>query len=215
MTTEMVAYHGDPSLKAIVLADVATRRDPTGDYAEYSARWGIPEELVRLKDGIFENLPRDCATAWPERFLSAIAPGADLSGVYAAWSVALMLDSERGNITRCAGFPEAEAAVRTVGELWRDAASESAKYAASESAWGAVDLVSERSAAAESAWSAAASASVSVWSASCSEYAARSAAWSVPESERSAASVAHWCWMADLLIATIEAAPGHHSLSGA
>ena len=106
----MRAYHGDPTLKAAVLAQMADHRaadtlikgvywedgrgcavgclthDPDGGYAQYPVRWGIPEELAQVEAGIFENLPIEDALAWPERFLSAIEPGADLSGVYAEWA---------------------------------------------------------------------------------------------------------------------------------
>ena len=114
-TTETVlAYHGDPALKAAVLAQMADHRaaerlvtgtywdwtvgrgcavgclthDPDGGHAEYPVRWGIPEELAWIEDEIFESLPLEDALAWPERFLAAIEPGADLSGIRAAWVAA-------------------------------------------------------------------------------------------------------------------------------
>jgi len=106
----MRAYHGDPTLKAALLAQMADHRaaerlikgtywdwtigrgcavgclthDPDGGHEEYPVRWGIPEELAWLEDSIFESLPLEDALAWPERFLAAIEPGADLSGVDAA-----------------------------------------------------------------------------------------------------------------------------------
>jgi hypothetical protein len=107
---ELVAYHGNPALKASVLAEMAEHRaadvlvqgvywengrgcavgcltnDPAGGHAQYPVRWGIPEKLAWLEDGIFENLPLEDALVWPERFLAAIEPGADLSGVYAEWA---------------------------------------------------------------------------------------------------------------------------------
>ena len=110
----MRAYHGDPALKATALARMADHRaaerlvtgtywdwtvgrgcavgclthDPDGGHAEYPEMWGIPVELAWLEDGIFETLPLEDALAWPERFLAAIEPGADLSGVHGAWSEA-------------------------------------------------------------------------------------------------------------------------------
>jgi len=117
MTTieTMCAYHGDPALKAAVLAQMADHRaaerlitgtywswtigrgcavgclthDPDGGHEEYPVQWGIPEELAWLEDSIFETLPFEDALVWPERFLAAIEPGADLSGVHAAWSDAV------------------------------------------------------------------------------------------------------------------------------
>ena len=40
---------------------------------------GIPEALARLKDCIFAELPKHQARLWPEAFIAAIPPGADLS----------------------------------------------------------------------------------------------------------------------------------------
>ncbi len=54
----MLAYHNNPDLKTKALAIMA-----------------------RLEDSIFEALPFADAQAWPERFLGAIQPGADLSRV--------------------------------------------------------------------------------------------------------------------------------------
>ena len=108
----MRAYHSDPGLKAAVLAQMADHRaaerlvtgtywdwtigrgcavgclthDPDGGHAQYPVRWGIPEELAWIEDAIFENLSLEDALAWPERFLAAIEPGADLSGVHAVWT---------------------------------------------------------------------------------------------------------------------------------
>jgi len=249
MTTEaMLAYHGDPALKAAVLAQMADHRaaerlvkgtywswtsgrgcavgcltyNPTGGHAEYPERWGIPEKLAWLEDAVFEHLPLDHATAWPLRFLAAIEPGSDLSGIYAAWSAALMLDPERGNITRCAGSLEAESAVRRVAGLWQvrsaepvewstaAGAAESAAESAACSAKPATSAAAES--AARSAWSSARSAESTQAAASAAYNAAGSAWWQARSTRASAASaplawLAHWRWMADLLIAFVEAAP--------
>ena len=110
MNAELVAYHGNPALKASVLAEMAEHRaadalvkgvywengrgcavgclthDPLGGHSQYPRKWGIPEKLAWLEDALFENLPNGLAQVWPERFLVAIEPGADLSGVYAEWA---------------------------------------------------------------------------------------------------------------------------------
>jgi len=248
MTTEaMLAYHGDPALKAAVLAQMADHRaaerlvkgtywswtsgrgcavgcltyNPTGGHAEYPERWGIPEKLAWLEDAVFEHLPLDHATAWPLRFLAAIEPGSDLSGIYAAWSAALMLDPERGNITRCAGSLEAESAVRRVAGLWQVRSAEPVEWSTAAAAAAAAESAAcsakpATSAAAESAarsaWSSARSAESTQAAASAAYNAARSAWWQARSTRASAASaplawLAHWRWMADLLIAFVEAAP--------
>ena len=51
------------------------------DHERYQAELGVPLALVYLKELLFERLPVDRAMEWPERFLSAIEPGADLSFV--------------------------------------------------------------------------------------------------------------------------------------
>jgi len=237
---ELVAYHGNPALKASVLAEMAEHRaadalvkgvywengrgcavgclthDPVGGHAQYPVRWGIPEELAWLEDALFERLPNGLAQVWPERFLLAIPAGSDLSGVYAAWSAALMLDPERGNITRCVGFLDAEAAVRLVGALWQEAnPSESDADSAADSANSAVDSAVE--------WASRSAVDSEMWRTSWSvARAARSAAWSAESARlahppvwsvaRSAAdstndAPAHWQWMADRLIACLTKAP--------
>ena len=51
-------------------------------HSEYEPLFGIPKELARLEDRIFEDLPIDEAREWPERFVNAIKPGTDLKNVY-------------------------------------------------------------------------------------------------------------------------------------
>ena len=54
----------------------------SGNHGDYETQLGIPRILARLEDGIFESLSNGKAQEWPERFLSAIKPGADLSLVW-------------------------------------------------------------------------------------------------------------------------------------
>ena len=101
--TELRAYHGDPAIKAKYLARVRAHREAdrliqgTGweggkgcavgctleayDHALYETELGIPVALAHLEDAVFEGLDASTAQYWPERFLSAIEPGADLSQV--------------------------------------------------------------------------------------------------------------------------------------
>jgi hypothetical protein len=46
---------------------------------------GIPVEVCRLYEGIFEGLNRVTALGWPDRFLAAINVGADLTNVWPSW----------------------------------------------------------------------------------------------------------------------------------
>ena len=101
---KMVAYHGQQEIKDKYLARVRAHREAdnliqgTGwedgkgcavgctledyDHSKYPEVLGIPVELAYLEDKIFEGLSNGKAQAWPERFLSAIKPGADLSKVH-------------------------------------------------------------------------------------------------------------------------------------
>src|SRR3990172_9709817 len=45
----------------------------------YETELGIPVELAYLEDSIFERLPNGESKKWPDRFLSAIRVGADLT----------------------------------------------------------------------------------------------------------------------------------------
>jgi hypothetical protein len=99
----MLSYHSDPEIKARYLARVeghaAADEIIKGRYweagkgcavgctvhgashAEFERDLGIPQMLAWLEDVIFEGLPNRMAKTWPERFLSAIEPGQDLSCV--------------------------------------------------------------------------------------------------------------------------------------
>ncbi len=115
--TTMTAYHGDPQLKTRTVAEMAAHR--AADQLIAGTYWD-PTEHKGCAVGCMTHHKDGGHAEWPERFLSAIPVGADLSRVYARFSVALMLDPEHGNITRAGGIPEVEAAVRRVGELWQN-----------------------------------------------------------------------------------------------
>ena len=108
----MKAYHGRESTKNKYLSRVKAHREAdelvkgeTGDNGKGCAVWctlnkynheayeeelGIPQMIARLEDTIFEGLTIDKSQAWPERFLSAIKPGADLSMVGPKFLLALI-----------------------------------------------------------------------------------------------------------------------------
>ena len=99
----MLAYHSDNAMKAAILVELAeirrvgklvkaqsladgTSRDVNralkiASYAEYEARFGIPQSLAHLADSVVEDLPDELAETWLERFMGAARPGADLSRV--------------------------------------------------------------------------------------------------------------------------------------
>ena len=120
MTDTLTAYHNDPQLKDRIMAKIAAHReadeiikgtywaegkgcavgcvleDPDGGHIRYEAEFGIPVQLAYLEDAIFEALPEDASIAWPERFMGAIKPGADLSRVWPEFAIWLMVDEKWG-----------------------------------------------------------------------------------------------------------------------
>ena len=166
----LAAYHGDPSLKEKIIARVRMHRETdtlirgTGwengrgcavgcalekyDHKAYETELGVPEILARLEDCLFENLPNGLHLAWPERFLDAIKPGADLSKVWHHWVLWLLGDAEHGTMRLCG--PAGAAATKRVIELYQkeiagepvtaaawDAARAAAGDAARDAAWAA------------------------------------------------------------------------------
>ncbi len=233
----LVAFHGDPAIKDKYLSRVAAHRAADElvhgvtwengkgcaigctleayDHARYETELGIPEILARLEDAIFEGLPNGKAQKWPERFLSAIKPGAELSLV--GWKFLLWLfeDTQARYAT-----DSVRKACEPVGIVLRDKAegrkvAQSAARAAARSA-----ARSAESAARSAARSAESAAESAAWSAASAESAAESAesaarAWSAESAARAAraaerAASAAWSaaykHMADKLIELLEAA---------
>jgi hypothetical protein len=225
----MKAFHNDPAIKTKYLARVAMHRAADElikgqgwengkgcaigctlekyDHSRYPIEIGIPEMLARLEDCIFEGLPNGKSQAWPERFLSAIKPGADLSRV--GWQFLLWLLTRSG--IGAYDHPLVRDAVAQVAEVLRapaegrpidESAARSAAWSARSAAWSAESAAC----AAESARSAAESArSAAESAAESAAWSARSAAWSARSAARSAESAAYET-MADQLIALLEAA---------
>jgi hypothetical protein len=101
--TKLVAYHNSQAEKDAILAQLAHHREAdelikgqywqdgkgcavgctvhSSNHMAYEEQFGIPVMLAMLEDCIFEGLPNGDAKAWPERFMSAITPGVDLSRV--------------------------------------------------------------------------------------------------------------------------------------
>jgi hypothetical protein len=71
-------------------------QDPYGGHAELAKAMGVPEELLRLADGLFEALPEGEFQKWPRRFAAAIPTGADLGSVWALLLQWLLFDPAWG-----------------------------------------------------------------------------------------------------------------------
>jgi hypothetical protein len=226
----MLAYHSNPTIKADILAQLERHRRAdalvqgygywedgkgcavgctlhSGNHMEYESRFGIPVMIARLEDCIFEGLPAEQARQWPERLMSAIEPGSDLSRV--GWKFLHWLFTDEG-VNPGITHPVVSGAIKqcadvlvplTKGERVDESAAWSASWsAAASAAWSAAASAAERAAwsaaasAAEraawsAAWSAASAAERAAWSAAASaaERAAWSAAWSAASAAESAA----------------------------
>jgi hypothetical protein len=209
MEMTLVAYHGDPKIKAKYLRRVRAHAKAdqlikgtgwengkgcavgctlhTYDHSRYPTELGIPEMLARLEDTIFEGLPNAKAQNWPAQFLSAIKPGADLSRV--GWQFLHWLLTEelaerehptvRATIKQCADV----LVPLTKGLPFDKGAAASAWSAAASAAASAASAAESAAASAESAAESAA------WSAAESAAAsAESAAWSAAESAAASAA---------------------------
>ncbi len=191
----MVAFHGKESIKQFYLDRVAKHREldelvrgETGqggrgcavwctlnkyDPAAYQTELGIPQALAMLEDGLFESMPLDLAMAWPESFLAAIKPGADLSLVLPRFFVWLLVDPEDG-VIRYAKTALVRKAIQDVADLY-------SRKALGENVDAEVFRVVRKAAAAADAYSDAAypyaaAACATYAAAACATYAAYSAA---------------------------------------
>jgi hypothetical protein len=230
----LIAYHNDPAVKAEILAQLARHRAAdelrqglywtngkgcavgctiySGDHMEYETRFGIPVMLARLEDCIFEWLPNEHAQAWPERFMGAIAPGADLSrvgGRFLHWLVTdaavnpgiahpLVRDAARqcaeAIAPLCQGLPvdrnavdSAACAAESVAWSVRSALESAAESAAECAAWSAAWSARSAAWSAEStAWSVRSAMSAAESAAECAAESAMSAAWSADSAESAA-----------------------------
>ena len=120
------AYFGDSAIKEKYLARVRSHRaadeliaGATGQGGKGCAVWctfdayehargpieiGVPTELMELNDFIFESLPRgsEAQMGWPERFLAAPKPGADLRLVWDRFTLWILTEEHPDRGEHCA-----------------------------------------------------------------------------------------------------------------
>ena len=198
----MLAFHNDPAVKAKYLARVREHRKAdrliqgTGwengrgcavgctleayEHDRYPIELGIPVELGKLEDEIFESLRRVEAMKWPEAFLEAIPVGADLSLVWPRFAHWLLVDDEHGVIQYAGSHKGARTAIQGVADLFarriagNDPTTE--EWAAARAAAGAA----ARAASWGASWAAPLAAAGAAWS----------AVWAAPLAAARAARVA-------------------------
>ncbi len=212
-TKKMVAFHGSIAIKNEYLGRVRAHRAADelvrGKYWEkgrgcavgctihgsaherYETELGIPKILAHLEDRIFESLPNEEAMSWPERFLDAISPGANLSRVWPHFAVWLLTDPQCG-VLRHAKKTETRICIQRVSDLWarmaagEDVANSEFAYAAdaADAASGGCVVCGDYVVSAADAASAVSAAdAVSAASAAYAAYAARKDAY-IAQSEK-------------------------------
>ncbi len=188
--TQLRAFHNDPAVKKKYLARVAAHRKAdeliqgdgwTGtkgcavgctlnayDHSRYPIELGIPEWLARVEDKIFEGLSPTEAKKWPEAFLKAIKPGANLERAKGPFLIFVLKSALKQFDHK--QFPNVKKAVDGSIALWKrkDIGSAEWNEAAEAEAWAA-------RAAAGAAWAAAAAAGAEAWAAAAE--AAGAEAW--------------------------------------
>ena len=235
----MIAFHGDPTIKATYLTRVRHHRQMDeivqGVYYEtdgpkpqmcsigctihgsshddYARELGIPLTLVYLNERIFESLPARQAQIWPERFLSAIPVGADLDGVGDQFILWLLTD-DGYNVGR---FSEesGKRAIDQVASLYRrKIAGDTILTQEWEAARAAAEAAADSATRSATRSAAEAAAEAAAWLAAraAAEWAARaaeSAARASGAAAESAAEAAAWEHIADHLLVLVAAAPTH------
>ena len=115
---KLLAYHGDIAVKEKYLSRVVAHRKADeiqhgfywengkgcavgctiegANHSRYETELGIPKKLAYLEDVLFEEMKNGESKLWPERFLKAIKPGADLSLVVPKFIVWQFEDSKVG-----------------------------------------------------------------------------------------------------------------------
>jgi hypothetical protein len=207
MTNTLIAYHGDSAIKAEYLARVRAHREAdelihgtywkdgkgcavgctvhSGDHSRYEAELGIPIQLARIEDGLFESLPNGQAMLWPEAFLDAIPVGADLRIAYWQFMHWLLVDPTEG-VIRFAKADRTKDAIGKVGDLY-------ARLLRGET----VDRDTWAAAAAAAAAAVAAASSSAAYWAAAADAAAADAAAADADDDAAAAASAYWAAAAD------------------
>ena len=90
------------------------------DHGAYETELGVPIILARLEDHLFENLENGEAKKFPQRFLMAIRPGADLSMVWPKYAVWLLTDPAYGVLRHAKKGGAQYIAIERVATLYRE-----------------------------------------------------------------------------------------------
>lgn len=166
----------------------------------------VPEDLFHLADRIHEGLPGHLAKTWPERFISAIPVGVDLSKVKWRFLHWLLTDTA---VNPGIEHELVREAVKGVSDLCLRAALGDMPSADNWSAaWSAAQAAAEAAAEeVEAAWSARSARSAAAWSARSA--AAQAAAQAAEEAEAEAA----WESISEKLLTLLAESAQHSEVS--
>lgn len=168
------------------------------DHSQYPVELGIPEVLARIEDRLFEGMTNGDSQAWPEQFLEAITPGADLSMVWYRFQRRLLVDAGRGTLRLCKGSAH-DASLNIIAMFDRYIAGD----APSDNEWleGRAAAAYAYAPADDAAYAAAAAAA----------YAADAAAYAYAAAYADAAAyaayAAAWLWIRDTLLRVLSESP--------
>lgn len=122
---QFVATATDEGRGCAVGCTINTFAELTGDKLDHSLHQlyetfiGVPRSLARIEDGIFEQMDRDDALEWPERFITAIEPGADLSLVPYHLALRFLTDDPGPVVDALQDVPDEEDAVIALADAYR------------------------------------------------------------------------------------------------
>jgi hypothetical protein len=176
----------------------------SSDLSAYETELGIPRILAKLEDRIFENLPNDLAMIWPQRFLDAITPGADLKLVWPRFAIWMMIDPKWG-VAQFAKSDQSKKAIQDVANLYK---IKLIGENISREAWSAAyaDAADAADAATAAAYAAAADAADAATAAACAAAASVASAASVACAATAAAYAAACAAAASVACAATAAA---------
>ena len=105
------------SLRSLDEIDGRALVEENDRHEELANRLGIPLELTRLQDAVFEGLAKEQALGWPTRFAEAMPVGRDLGMVWPKLALWLLSDEESG-VIRFARSDRSKDAILGVSKLY-------------------------------------------------------------------------------------------------
>lgn len=114
--SELIPFHGDPTIKARAV-DLMRNRERNPNPICESAFWmetpdgprtslGIPLNVYRMQAYFYRHLPEADKDGWPEAFLGTIEPGSDLSTIWNRYAIWCLSDPDFRSLMARLGYEE-------------------------------------------------------------------------------------------------------------